>query len=113
MDQQLIDDMKAARAVIEKPGTWTQEALARDRNLNSTSSYDTDACMWCTVGAVRKALNFDVATDPSVVAREVNVRRALQDAVGGGIIWFNDRPGRTQDEVLAAFDKAIAKAQQP
>lgn len=33
---------------------------------------------------------------------------ALARAVGGSPIRFNDTPGRTHAEVLAAFDKAIA-----
>ena len=37
--------------------------------------------------------------------------RLLEESIGGGLIppW-NDTPGRTKDEVLAAFDRAIALA---
>ena len=91
-----LEVLKAARAKIEKG--WTQGTMARDKNGVAVSSDDKDATCWCALGAVL------------AVRREewVNAVPFVRDAVGGGelLVW-NDTPGRTQAEVLAAFDKAI------
>ena len=89
----------AARAKVAQG--WTQHAAARraDGALSMTKSKD--AVCWCAVGAINA-----VATctgDVDLALKVIGVE------LGHGLILFNDTPGRTQAEVLAVFDRAIAR----
>ena len=87
------DALRAARALIAKPGTWIQ---GRFRN----------SCGFCSVGALLEA--------PAAGANEW-LRRAVNlhtnDRYGGSIIDWNDDPKRTHEEVLTVFDTAINLAE--
>lgn len=82
----------AARKLIEKPEHWCQgryhigeASCAEGAVLSVTSEYDDTQTNIARAGAFA----------------------ALDRAVGGYIVDFNDAPGRTHSEVLAVFDKAI------
>ena len=90
-----------ARALILKG--WTQEAFARDADGEPVSAKDPDACSWCVVGAV-------VAAYPDWD----NLSKGLWDFLGRFVDEpcpdeFNDLPETTQTDVLALFDRAIAR----
>lgn len=68
----------------------------------------------CMLGAIR----WNATWTPEAEARlptTMAARNRLSDAIGmretdrAHIPYWNDAPGRTKDEVLAAFDKAIAQ----
>lgn len=59
---------------------------------------------YCAMGALFFVTN---TTDPTEFDSAVEI---LKGVVGENVVAFNDARGRTQDEVLAAFDKAIQKA---
>ena len=92
-----LEVLKAARAKIEKG--WTQGAMARDKNGVALSCSDQDAACWCVMGATM-AVTHDIPTTNAAIG-------FLRLAVGDFAPRWNDTPGRTQAEVLAAFDKAI------
>lgn len=85
----------AARKRITPKGAWCRGACARNHFGNFTYTEDPAAVAWCVVGAIeldngaRGALYAAMDSDDSLSA-------------------WNDAPGRTQKEVLALFDKAIA-----
>jgi hypothetical protein len=91
-----------ARKKVEQG--WTQGVYARLANGTPASLTESDATCWCTSGAIYASLM------PQTFAFEA--RRVFIDAndLAVGIAEWNDAPGRTQAEVLAAFDKAIAEA---
>lgn len=61
------------------------------------------ACGWCALGAIWGAAGS--ADIPETKAAE----RMLSSIIDGrSIAAWNDAPGRTQAEVIEAFDKAIA-----
>ena len=95
----------AARSLIARPDAWTKVFEARDHNNNSCRVFDDDACKYCMVGAIARA---------SLGKRtwERDALQALRLAIGSeSVPRFNDHPARTHDEVLAAFDAAIAQTQ--
>ena len=60
---------------------------------------------WCSIGAIEWA---------GGGTAESSAKRALWRAVGTACISdWNDAPGRTQAEVLEAFDRAIALCEAP
>lgn len=66
----------------------------------------------CAVGAIRRA----AGGDESAVAPGITVNRALDTFIeANDIPWlvssWNDAPNRTQNDVVAAFDRAIELAQ--
>jgi hypothetical protein len=88
-----------ARAMVAMG--WTQGVYARDADGNDIEDCDDtrDAACWCASGA----LHLSGGTFGS------HARSALVAAIEtSDIAGWNDDPARTQEEVLAAFDKAIA-----
>jgi hypothetical protein len=99
----VADKLREARALIERG--WTQLVSARDCDGNPVDCDQPNAVSFCAVGAVSRA--YDCDYDASCPAHEI-VSRVV------GTVWvdqWNDVEERTQAEVLAAFDKAIALAE--
>ena len=63
---------------------------------------------YCPIGAILAAAPGDGAAEPSWPGAAA--RAALRDANGieGSLAEWNDAPGRTQAQVLEAFDRAVA-----
>lgn len=100
----VANKLREARALIKRPGSWLQKFACR--NERGELCYYTEATCFCAYGAL-----CSVTLDDD--SGKYEPLELLNDVVGGdGIIAFNDDPGRTQAEVLAAFDKAIALAEQ-
>lgn len=85
-----------ARKLITDPNDWHQGAYTCDGRMCSL------AAIWTAMGmTINEALRLDSS---------VPAERALEEAMGGAFVGhFNDE--RTHDQVLAAFDRAIAAAQ--
>lgn len=99
------DILRAAKARIATPERWTRAAMARDQDGDRVASVSERACAWCSIGAMEA----EVGASTSALVRAL---RALNLAVDGvPVDIWNDMPGRTHAEVLAAFDRAIALAE--
>ena len=96
---QLTTDLRAARAYLVEHG-WCQ-----NESMNDKGQVCIDGAMQYSIGDTCS----DV-TGARYAATADSVYHAL-NYVGGYINW-NDQEGRTQDEVLALFDRAIAAAEQ-
>ncbi|MCB1466612.1 MAG: hypothetical protein KDK08_05575 [Rhizobiaceae bacterium] len=103
----MSDKLKQARDLIA--AGWTQ--LSYDRIVDDKQCY-------CAAGAIIETYAPWMAkpSERDHVGCEIALRRLAktlvpdldgQDIAQGVIVNWNDTPGRTQDEVLAAFDKAI------
>jgi hypothetical protein len=111
------DNLRAARALIEDPKRWTRHVYARDE-YGGIEAIRSGVC-FCLLGATARAVNPNIDCRLIKVLDEVDF---LAQAIGKPddadpedlVVAFNDKPGRTHAEVLAAFDKAIelAEAQQ-
>jgi hypothetical protein len=93
-----------ARAKIEQG--WTQGTFARNGNQEYVYPTDSDAVSWCVRGAICVVV-VEETEDLGFRARRL---LASANQITEGLAVWNDTPGRTQAEVLAAFDKAIAAA---
>ena len=89
-----------ARALVEKG--WCQGQLHQTRRDWLFRTYE----QHCTIGAFHAVT--DYFGDAAERFKEAN--GIDNQSYGGtfGIIRWNDVPGRTKDQVLAAFDRAIA-----
>lgn len=86
VEDEVLDALVKARALIEKPESWAQGTGNRAR--------------MCMV----QALNHACRNKGYAVAYDL-----LHEATGDRFVsYWNDAPGRTHSEVLAAFDRAIA-----
>ncbi len=94
-------------------GRWYQGFYYDERLDFEGDWYDT--CRVCALGAVRWAVAGSPHVDAITLRHEVDIYKAarlLTKTLSDGL-WitaFNDAKGRTEDEVLAAFDKAIELA---
>lgn len=101
----LLADLQALRALLAQG--WCQDAPARDIFGHAVSPRSRDACSWCLAEGIWRIT-------PVLNHRKDRVR-SIQDAIGAEIkrptVAWNDDPKRTQAEVLAMLDRAIAKEQ--
>jgi len=101
-----VDVLRKAKALIEEKG-WHQGA------------YQGPTGCLCVRGACYAAAGLDLASPEFDSAAAMDAETAqylLGEQVDvhllGSLAAWNDRPGRTKEEVIAAFDKAIALAEQ-
>jgi hypothetical protein len=96
----VLETLVAARAFVARG--WCQRVDARDAYGRSVRAASPSAVCMCAEAAIEVAAERGV--DPSDAFGAV--KRAA--GITGAIFDWQDTPGRTQAEVLAAFDKAIA-----
>ncbi len=96
-----------AKQKILKPEQWTQGALWRDKNGGSLMVKEENATCFCMMGAMLTVCHNVVDDKLRWKAEDI-----LSDILPSrdGIAHYNDTPGRTHEEVLAMFDKAIEAA---
>lgn len=101
------DVLKAARDLLAKDGGWTQGQYARDIEGFMVPETSPLAVCFCADGALFRARSAEDADFEALTRAE----DALLKAAGvQNIVHWNDAPERTQAEVVALFDAAIAKA---
>lgn len=99
----IVQVLTEARSMIEKG--WTQGWFAKTADGERVLEKNPKAVCWCMAGAYW-------ATAPDWSARN-DAEGFLRQATGDeSITNWNDTPGRTQQEVLAAYDKAIELAKE-
>lgn len=113
-----LETLKAARRRLSAQGAWTTDTYAKTQKGFDVSPCDDAADCWCILGAVYR----EAGQDPDGYTNHPDVVDAVEKLIVAGglyspgrrftplelIFRWNDQPGRTQDEVLALFDKAIA-----
>ena len=98
------DILNAAADLIEPEGCWTQGAYARAAGGHVTPHRENTAVCFCAAGAIYRATDAEIGMSPPAIAAAFE---AALDAMGvRRISEFNDAPGRTQAEVVAALRKA-------
>jgi hypothetical protein len=107
MDDTTRKLLTAARAKVA--AGWTQETSARRADGLAVGASDPAATCWCALGALFAAGD---ALAPERCDREMELRAADELKRLGGVptslVGWNDRRGRTQAEVVALFDRALA-----
>lgn len=105
--------LKRARKLIEKG--WTQELFARNEQGNRCSAESSAAVCWCIRGAMFAAVKGkfgDEFVEAETILESVIPPSSLK-GIGSNapLVYFNDRKGRTKAQVLALYERAIAKAE--
>ena len=101
--------LRKARELLTPEGAWTKEGWARNKQHWFVAPESPNAVCWCARGALRKVSG-------GYTREELDAEIVLQDTLGlthtGSIADWNDAEERTQDDVLEAFTKAIALAEE-
>lgn len=108
-----VELLREARRLIVDYG-WTQGCSARNLDRKPVAVSDPAAVAFCATGAIERAVYADSAS----FIKEL-VLHALAHGMGGNysedyvrsIVDFNDALGRTADQVVAVYDRAIAWAE--
>jgi hypothetical protein len=88
---------------------WSQGADARDIDQQPVHPWSSEARSWSVLGAIICGDSTHQGRVPIDRLAEATV--LLADAVDTpSLSKWNDKPGRTQAEALAAFDAALASA---
>jgi hypothetical protein len=99
-----LDVLVAARDLVARPGGWCQGQSARGADGAAVYLGRTPAAKHCALGACYVSCG-------GMPAQFSEAVKLLNKAAGDHVIAWNDRPTRTQAEVVAAFDRAIAAAE--
>lgn len=91
---------------------WVQEDYQRDVVVGKRAT----PC-YCAAGAIAKAatgsasadLKYDGAPAGAMAAATAFASRLKGGSIEGRITRWNDKPGRTQAQVIARFEKTIAR----
>ena len=111
-----VRNAQAKRILIDtrdklSDGCWTQNFGAKNEFGERVSSEDPKAVKWGLLDALNlMAMGDDEDGEaPGRLEAHEAVERACGLGKGGGLIEWNDKKGRTFDEVLAVLDAAIAE----
>lgn len=101
------ETLLAARDLLVTKG-WTQGTFARTAESHTVAGRHSGAVCYCGWGALE-------AVTRELFSPEFNAADRALMAAGGFAHFptFNDAAGRTLDDVLAVFDKAIAAQEAP
>lgn len=104
--------LRFAAEILEPPGAWAQGYYGFDANGDRADWADPQgAVCLCVVGALRRAAGGKL--DIADAAEDVLIR-VLPPPPGpheSPAVYWNDTPGRTQAEVVAALRKAADLAE--
>ncbi len=89
-----------AAQLLEKSGAWAQRSSAYDSLGNSVAPTDPAACAWCMLGAIDKVCADELIANVAI--------SELHCELNSSVARFNDAPGRTQAEVVAALRGGVA-----
>lgn len=93
-----------ARALIARPGGWCQHASALNARGEECDPRGANGEQFCFVGAIEHAAE-DANYYGVIHAAEVAVRETES---GWSVTAYNDAFCRTQEEVVAVYDRALA-----
>ena len=97
----------AARELIAREGGWCQGACARDSDGAPVSEEDPRAESFCVISAI----SISTASEPENFNTFTDARLFLQNMLGVHSAGrWNDKPGRTQLEVVEALERAALQA---
>ena len=99
--------LREARKLLEDPSHWTKGAFAKAAAGCAIASTSDNAVCWCAIGALRR---FDRGGYSAAYSNAVFVLQCCVSG-SGGVAEFNDDPNTTHADVLAMFDRAIARAE--
>ena len=108
---ELLQLLKDAREILTPDGAWTTGTVARDILGTPKNANAPQAISWCMVGALDRAASCNKNTLCGTYEQAITALRMTIPAnkrPHWGVSPWNDRQGRTQAQVLACYDRAIA-----
>lgn len=90
-----------AADLIEPEGAWTRNALARRPDGHLIGPLEEGATCWCLYGALDRVTG--------VSGYDGQAATALSNVIDDYVSEWNDRPARTQQEVVTALREAARK----
>lgn len=114
--RQDVIDLEAGRALLSDPTRWCKSAYARNAKGDPVLEGASDACSWCSMGALRKIIADSVTGDDiwrldKHYSRLNGLRGLLNQAcfpTYHHILDVNDH--QSHDVLLGVWDVAIAAA---
>lgn len=108
MTHEVLEALRAARRLIEKPDKWTKNTFARKWTGEECELESSEACSFCIGGALARVTPNrprleTLCTSYLQLATKWDNPDTFPDA-------FNDEPARKHEEILELFDKAIRLA---
>jgi hypothetical protein len=94
--------LRNARALIARPADWTRGVHARTENGRPVMWHDQQACRWCALGAINRAV-YDLVGHKE--RAEGIADEIIADCFPCNLSWINDKDGHAT--VLQLFDKAL------
>lgn len=102
-----IEILRGARELVARPGGWTQKALGRDENGDElVAGYSGSGLLRSVCVCAEGAVCFVDFLHRHAAMRAL--RLAIDPSDLTDVHRWNDAKHRTQAEVVAAFDRAIA-----
>lgn len=109
------------RAVLYVSTGWTQGALARDAEGRRVEPWDTRAVAWCLMGALEVGVletagPYLLLLDWAIGAVRDHLPSDDQLLEEGGVYAlraWNDKPGRTREDVLRLLDRILRDVMTP
>ena len=93
------DKFEVARDLVSTG--WIRNVFAADKDGEEVGVRDKGACQWCLIGAIM------AATDNPNPFGYFQVFRNANPQCGEWLATWNDKPERTKEEVVQAFDNVI------
>lgn len=94
--------LEQGRGFVKKG--WNKQEFAYDVNGRPVSTTSPDAVTWCALGGMLRA-----SKEMDSIAAQDEAETAFMAANRITTIgYWNDKKGRTKEQVLKAFDRAIA-----
>ena len=103
MSDVVLDCLREARRLVARRFGWFQGA---DFELVGVTD---DGYAYCALGALRHSAGYDVATEAIRLLSSVIRVPVTTIYAPDKVAMYNDTLGRRKSQVVAAFDRAIAK----
>lgn len=101
-----LETLKNAKTLIENG--WCQGSEAKDIDGNIAHNKSRKAVSFCVVGSISRAAH-DLGRSINSWQNCFNIFRKANSIIS--ISAFNDHPSMSKEEILQAFDRAIALAE--
>ena len=95
-------------------GGWVQREMAIDKRGNNVLPHDHDAVCFCSLGAIEASagrMNYLYRTEKVEEPKRILAHAIYGDVIPGdyidAIIDWNDESGRTKNDVIEMFERAI------
>lgn len=101
--------LRRAKDLLSDPNRWTQEGCAIDSDGRLVRPYDLEAVAWSMAGALEKC-SMNIYGRDDHWSEKIKAELYLKIGSEYSTTYFEFKPGRKHEEVMAAFDRAVAVA---